>query len=141
MFCIFIIYNILLNADFCPKICDFGFARINIPDFKDTPGTTVYLSPEVNLGKPYDGKKADIFCLGSILIILVAGIRGFKQAVPSDKFYNEIILKNINYYWKLVEPNIEGIKELSSEFKDLYIQLITDEPDKRLTPDKILEHP
>ena len=133
--------NILLNADFCPKICDFGFARINIPDFKDTPGTSIYKSPEVKAGKPYDGKKADIFCLGSILIILVAGIRGFKQAVPSDKFYNEIILKNINNYWELVEPNIEGIKELSSEFKDLYIQLITDEPDKRLTPDKILEHP
>ena len=69
---------------------------------EDTPGTTVYLSPEVNSGKSYDGKKADIFCLGSILIILVAGIPGFQQAVPSDIFYQKIIKKNINNYWELV---------------------------------------
>ena len=53
--------NILLDKDFCPKICDFGFACINSPDLTRVLGTNCYLPPEMNENKPYDGKKVDIF--------------------------------------------------------------------------------
>ena len=132
--------NILLTDDFCPKISDFGFACINAPNLKDKLGTSVYKPPEIRQGKRYDGKKADIFCLGSILIILVSGKRGFIKARILDKYYQYIFQKNEKLYWQLVEPNMNQVK-LSSEFKDLYIKMITYEPDKRITAEEILNHP
>ena len=133
--------NILLTDDFCPKISDFGFACINAPNLKDKLGTSVYKPPEIRQGKRYDGKKADIFCLGSILMILVSGIRGFMKAQTFDKYYKNIFQENIKLYWKLVEPNIKEIKQLSPEFKDLYIRMITYDPNKRITAEEILNHP
>ena len=133
--------NILLNDDFCPKICDFGFACINAPDLKDTPGTSAYLAPEVRQNMNYDGKKADIFCLGSILIILVVGIKGFYRASIFDNHYYYIFKENIELYWKLIEAKVSEVKQLSKEFKNLYIQMITYEPNKRITAEGILNHP
>ena len=108
---------------------------------KDTPGTSAYLAPEVRQNMNYDGKKADIFCLGSILIILVVGIKGFYRASIFDNHYYYIFKENIELYWKLIEAKVSEVKQLSKEFKDLYIQKITYEPNKRITAEGILNHP
>ncbi|ETO12546.1 hypothetical protein RFI_24828, partial [Reticulomyxa filosa] len=59
--------NILLCGDNCVKLCDFGFAK-TLPSestvLTSIKGTPLYMAPELVQGKPYDGKKADLwtFC-------------------------------------------------------------------------------
>ena len=53
--------NILLDDSFIPKICDFGFACINASNLKDTPGTSIYKSPEVRQEKLMMAKKLIFF--------------------------------------------------------------------------------
>ena len=134
--------NILLDTNFCPKICDFGFACINAPNLTDRLGTSAYEPPEIRLGKNYDGKKADIFCLGAALMILIVGLPGFMRAKLNDTYYQKIFRKDIKLYWKIVELQIKakGII-LSKEFKDLYIKMITYNPDSRPTAEEVLNHP
>ena len=132
--------NILLDKNFSPKICDFGFACINAPNLTDVLGTKGYKPPEIAPNKPYDGKKADIFSLGASLILLVTGKDGFKTASTNDKFYNKILLKHLSLYWKIIESINKGIT-LSQEFKDLYIKMVTYNPNSRPNAEDILNHP
>ncbi len=107
---------------------------------KDILGTSAYLAPEVRQKKNYDGKKADIFCLGSILTILVIGIPGFKRANIFDNFYQCIIKENTELYWRLIEAQVDEVKQLSKEFKELYIKMITYDPNKRINAEGILNN-
>ena len=131
--------NILLDRNFCPKICDFGFACINKPNLTDIFFTPAYKPPEIG-NKPYDGKKADIFSLGASLILLVTGKDGFKNASAQDKLYNKIMVNKINLYWKFFDSQIIGMT-LSQEFKDLYIKMVTYNPNLRPNAEEILNHP
>ena len=132
--------NILLDENFSPKICDFGFACINAPNLTDILGTKAYQPPEIGPNRTYDGKKADIFSLGASLIILVTGKDGFKTASLQDKLYNKILLKHLSLYWKIIESRIKEMK-LSDEFKDLYIKMVTCNPNSRPSAQEILNHP
>ena len=134
--------NILLDKNFCQKISDFGHSCINAPDLDAICGTEEYNAPEVGR-RPFDGIKADVFSLGSMLMILVAGIRGFGYATKTDIYYNKIMHKNYDKYWELVDPKVKsnGIEKLSEEFKDLYIQMIKYFPDERIESKNILNHP
>ena len=129
--------NILFNCDFCPKICDFGFACINAPNLTDILGTESYIPPEIISKQSYDGKKADIFSLGVSLIILVTGKEGFETADVCDKKYNRIISKHFDLYWKMIESRLNGIK-LSKEFKELYIKMVSYNPKMRPSAEEIL---
>ena len=53
--------NILVDSDFSPKICDFGFATENNANLSEYLGTLCYAAPEILRNKPYDGFKADRF--------------------------------------------------------------------------------
>ena len=124
--------NILLNDNFCPKISGFNFAIKNSTNLKDNVGTLEYKPPEIIEGKEYDGKKADIFSLGVLLLILVIGFQGF----TSSSNYKMIKENNFENYWKTFSDIT-----LSEESKDLYIKMVSYNPDSRLSAEEILNHP
>ena len=74
--------NILLDTDeFIIKICDFGLSALGSDLLTSRCGTQQYMAPEVLMGdKGYDGKKADIFSLGVLLLNIRTGKYLFKTA-------------------------------------------------------------
>ena len=133
--------NILLDKDFTPKICDFGFACKNRPDLTDMLGTGAYVPPEIGVDKKsYDGFKVDIFCLGEILISLTTGKPGFNMPVPNDEFFSNIAANLSKVYWKKFCKQIPGLT-LSEEFKDLYVKMLKYKPSQRPTIQEVLQHP
>ena len=85
----------------------------------------------------YIGEKADIFSLGALLFNLVTGIFGFKTSKKNDSFYKYIISHDIERYWNSINDIIKF--DLSQEFKDLYIQMVSYNPSERPTIAEILE--
>ena len=124
--------NIIFDQNFNPKICDFGLAveiNPNIDDgkIKIFSGTPDYQAPEVLYKKSHDGFKADIFTLGVILLNLVTGRPGFHYAIRTDEYYKNIWQENYKTYWKNT-----GYGYLSKEVKDLYLNMVQLDPNKRL---------
>lgn len=72
-------HNILLDQDFCPKIADFGLAKIycgkhSIVSMAETRGTIGYIAPEVfsrNFGVV--SHKSDVYSYGMMLLEMVGG--------------------------------------------------------------------
>lgn len=134
--------NILVDEEFNPKICDFGFAS----DIKGTDGTGFlkeflgtlnYAAPEIFLNRPYKGIKADVFSLGVVLLNLVTCKIGFIQAIRKDKYYKNIMLRRYEKYWDSVRSQIGDI---SPELKQLYIKMVTFNPEERPNIDDILNN-
>ncbi|RCV23747.1 hypothetical protein SETIT_5G030600v2 [Setaria italica] len=70
--------NILLDKDLCPKIADFGMAKLVGRDFSRVlttmRGTIGYLAPEWISGLPISAK-ADVYSFGMVLFELISGLR------------------------------------------------------------------
>ena len=65
------------------KICDFGYSKSsNDSDPKTTVGTPAYIAPEVLQTKKYDGYKADVWCCGVTLYVMLVGARPNRGAPP-----------------------------------------------------------
>ena len=84
--------NILLDKNFCPKICDFGLSDIitgknRSGKFYDFKGSHQYKPPKMFLRKSFNGVKADIFSLGVTLFNLVTNKCDFYEASKNDKNY------------------------------------------------------
>jgi serine/threonine protein kinase len=137
--------NIMLDKNYNIKLADFGFATFlqgkNNDGKLTTPlGTMAYAAPEILMRKPYDGTKSDIFSLGVVLFVMVTCKMGFLKAARDDRFYNCIIHKKIENYWHLLSK-VGITNQLSNEFKDLYIKMISFNPNDRPTLQQIAEHP
>ena len=130
--------NILIDSNFTPKICDFGFATENNNHLTEYLGTEDCAAPEIWLNIPYDGFKADIFSLGVVLINITTCKRGFKKAIQNDPYYMYIMAKQIKKYWTIVEKQIKG---MSKELKDLFIRMVAFKPSERPTIDEIFDSP
>ena len=124
--------------------------RDDLEKFISTPG---FKAPEIIRKEPHNGQMADIFSLSQILIYIVFGKPGFKNPNRMDPWYKLIIEKEekekieekeecLKNYW-LKMGTCLGFEEeiISDEFKDLYMNMVCPEPEKRLTIQEILEHP
>ena len=140
------IQNILLDENFNPIITDFGLSE----EIKDNNGAEIllegmrgtqnYLCPQMwKKGTKWRGIEADIFSLGALLFKLVTNKWGFMTSTKKDNFYKNILFKNYNCYWNAVKSQIN--KDLSPEFKNLYIDMIIFKPDKRPRIKDILNGP
>ena len=131
--------NILVDENFNPKICDFGFAEDTTNGkLEKFVGTPNYAAPEIFLHRPFKGDKADIFSLGVILLNLTTCKIGFVQATRRDKYYRLIMTKKYKDYWNAVKSQVG---ELSEELKNLYIKMINFNPDERPSVSEILDDP
>ena len=118
-------------------------------------GTDYYQAPEIKEGKPYDGIEVDIFSIGAMLFVLKTKTFGFVEAkikkeekkekkekkgknLEKDKnlLYKYIKEKNYNEYWKLME-NYYDTKNLSTQFKNLYLKMVSYNPEERPTIEEI----
>ena len=127
--------NILLDDNFNPKICDFGFATFCNEYLTEFLGTLNYVAPEIILNKPYNGFKADIFSLGVILLNLATSKIGFLEASKLDQYYRLIINEKYETYWNKVGKEINKV---SKELKNLYIKMVSPNPDRRPSIEEIL---
>ncbi|KAJ1684947.1 hypothetical protein LUZ63_016337 [Rhynchospora breviuscula] len=82
--------NILLDEDFCPKISDFGLAKLfqpkeSIISLAEMRGTVGYIAPEVfsrSFGVP--STKSDVYSYGMMVLEMVGGKNNPKQIVASS---------------------------------------------------------
>ncbi|KAG2701629.1 hypothetical protein I3843_06G050500 [Carya illinoinensis] len=74
--------NILLGDDFCPKISDFGLAKLkkkeDIVSMSRMRGTRGYMAPEWVRPDPITAK-ADVYSFGMVLLEIVTGTRNFEM--------------------------------------------------------------
>lgn len=120
--------NILLDKKFCPKISDFGLAKLwlkkeSIMSTMETRGTIGYIAPEV-FNRNYGGvsHKSDVYSYGMLVLEMAGGRRNFDSEISqaSDLYYPHCIYKNL---------------ELG---KDLGITGVTTEDEKEISRKMIL---
>ncbi|KAI7986074.1 LEAF RUST 10 DISEASE-RESISTANCE LOCUS RECEPTOR-LIKE PROTEIN KINASE-like 2.1 [Camellia lanceoleosa] len=96
-------HNILLDEDFCPKISDFGLAKLcsnkeSIVSMLHARGTIGYIAPEVfsrNFGRV--SHKADVYSYGMLVLEMVHGRENIGESVEhtSDLYFPHSIYKKL----------------------------------------------
>ncbi|XP_031270141.1 probable LRR receptor-like serine/threonine-protein kinase At1g56140 isoform X2 [Pistacia vera] len=110
--------NILLDAKLCPKISDFGLAKL-YDDRKShistrVAGTIGYLAPEYAM-RGHLTEKADVFSFGVVALEIISGRANSDTSLDREKIYL------LEWAWSLHESNqtLELIDSKLSEYNEI----------------------
>lgn len=135
--------NLLMGDGFHVKLVDFGFARFyrdrktgKEVSMKTALGTPGYAAPEILNRQKYD-YSVDIFSLGVILFICIAGFPPFQEAKASDWWFDKIINKRFKLFWKAHERCLK----FDDDAKDLLLGMLAARPADRYRWETLRNHP
>ena len=132
--------NLLLDEHGNLKISDFGLSSLYVGDAESdgasrtellhtTCGTPNYVAPEVIADKGYDGKKADVWSIGVILYVLLAGFLPFDEGTIMALFQK---IQNAEFtYPKWFSPDIRALLD----------QVLVADPKVRISLTQLRDHP
>jgi serine/threonine protein kinase len=126
--------NLLLDASGALKISDFGLSNVILTSeqmLKTHCGSEKYAAPEVMQNTdPYIGPPVDVWSIGVILYIMVAGAFPFVEATM-----------NCELYASFVAGTFQFPKAMSDDLVDLLTRTFAAAPAQRITLAQIAEHP
>ena len=140
--------NVMLSSgSYNLKIIDFGFGKLlSGADHSGLQlshvGTPGYMAPEVaeHTGA-YLGQAVDLFAVGVIIFILLAGKHPFKEATMSDKVYKLLAGHDAAGFWEEKQRVMGNNFRFSPEFKNLCTMMWQRDPSLRLGLADIVQHP
>ncbi|KAL9650469.1 hypothetical protein ABK040_004692 [Willaertia magna] len=127
--------NLLLDENDVLKISDFGLSALSGSDgsgktkmLMTTCGTPNYVAPEVLKEQGYDGKKADVWSVGVILYVMLAGYLPFEDQTMKGLFS------------KIEAGKFSYPSHFTADQKDLISKMLVVDPNKRISIDQIINH-
>ncbi len=124
--------NILLKSDGQIKIADFGMAALHQgprSHLQTSCGSPHYAAPELLKARPYRGDKADIWSMGVILFVMLAG------RLPFDEDDMGLMLA------KAKKAIYTMPTSFSPDAKDLVHRILQVEPEIRISMNRMWKHP
>ncbi|CAL5421605.1 unnamed protein product [Camellia sinensis] len=135
-------HNILLNEDFCPKISDFGLAKLcpqkeSIVSLLGARGTAGYIAPEVfcrNFGGV--SHKSDVYSYGMMILEMVGGRKNIDIKVDhtSEIYFPDWIYKRLELDGELGVHGIMNDEANESARKMIIVGLWCIQTDKSHRP-------
>ncbi|KAK7272944.1 hypothetical protein RIF29_13989 [Crotalaria pallida] len=136
-------HNILLDENYCPKISDFGLAKISpknesIISMLDARGTPGYIAPEVfsrNFGVV--SHKSDVYSFGMMVLEIVGGRKNInvEDDNTSDIYFPDWIYKRLELNEELTTEKVtnEGDRERIRKMVIISLWCIQTNPSDRPT--------
>lgn len=142
--------NILLDDDFCPKISDFGLAKIcqkkeSIVSILGMRGTIGYIAPEV-FSRIYGGVsyKSDVYSYGMLILEMIGGRKNFESGgsyTNSDTYFPNWIYEELEQSIAIAKdvPIIEEENEVVKKLTLVGLWCIQTNPVNRPSMSKVVE--
>lgn len=124
--------NLLLDSDTNIRIIDFGLSAITAPGkrLKVFCGSPSYAAPEIVARRQYDGPPVDVWSLGVVLFAMICGYLPFHAGGDRQALCR-----------KIMKGHYSCPDTISAEAKDLLEQMLTVDPEARITLKQVLAHP
>ncbi|CAL5352933.1 unnamed protein product [Camellia sinensis] len=142
-------HNILLDEDSCPKISDFGLAKLcpkkeNIILMLSTRGTTGYVAPEV-FSRNFGGvsHKSDVYSYGMMILEMAGGRKNVHVGVDhtSEIYFPDRIYKRLELDEEIGQHGIMNEEDNEKARKMMIVGLwcIQTDPSSRLAMSKVVD--